>query len=409
MGKDGDSVIVGAGQSGAWTATTLRDEGYVGRVVLIGDESHVPYERPPLSKGLLAGNQDAESCWIRPADHYAGAGIELRLHRGVETIDRANKELHLSDGETIGYGRLVLAMGARPRRLMAPGSDLPAIHYLRTIDDSLMLKRGLAAGTRILLIGGGYIGLEVAATAVELGCHVTVIEALPEILARAMPPELSREIARRHRQNGVVIETGVTVEAFEESNGALRINCTGGRTFEADVVVVGIGAIPNDAIVEAAGIRCDDGIVVDEFGRTSDDSIFAAGDVTRHFNPVLGRHIRLESWQNAQNQAIATARNLRGSEVPYAEVPWFWSNQFDMNIQAVGLPVIWDQVVFRGEAAAEKFSVFSLSQGIVVSAHAVNAPRDIRYARQLISGRKRPDPLELADPTVPLKQVTEKA
>lgn len=290
-------------------------------MVLIGDESHVPYEWPPLSKGLLAGKQKAASCCIKPNEHYAGAEIDLRLDRGVEIIDREKKELHLSDGEEIGYGRLVLATGTRPRRLTAPGSDLPTIHYLRTINDSLTLKQQLSEGTRISLIGGGYIGLEVAATAMELGCHTTVIEALPEILAPAMPVELSREIANRHRQRDATIETGVAVGSFEESHDAIRINCACGRAFDADVVVVGIGAVPNTEIAETSGLRCDDGIVVDEFGRISDGSIFAAGDVTRHLNPVLGRNIRLESWQNAQNQAISTARNMLGREEPYAEVP----------------------------------------------------------------------------------------
>lgn len=405
MGSGGDIVIVGAGQAGAWAATTFRDEGYDGRVVLIGDEPHIPYERPPLSKGLLAGTQEIDTCWIKPIDHYAVAEIELWLNRSVETIHREKKEVRLSDGERIEYDRLVLATGTRPRQLTVPGSDMPAIHYLRTIDDSLASKKRLIPGTRVSLIGGGYIGLEVAATAVELGCHVTVIEALLEILTRAMPPELSRVIADRHRRRGVIIETNLAVEEFEEFQGDIRINCTGGRAFDTDLVVVGIGVVANAEIAETAGIRCNDGVIVDEFGRTSETSVFAVGDVTRHFNPLLGRRIRLESWQNAQNQAIVIARNMLGSNKPYAEIPWFWSNQFDMNIQSVGHPETWDQVVFRGEATGDQFSVFSLLDGVVVSAHAINAPRDIRYARQMVADRTRPDLRHLADLDVPLKQL----
>ena len=407
MRSDAGVVIVGGGQAGAWAAATLRDEGFDGRVVLVGEEAHIPYERPPLSKAVLSGAQGAESCAVKPADFYGERNIELRLGCRAGALDRERRRLELTDGESLRYEQLVLATGARPRRLALPGSELAGIHYLRTLDDSLALRARLRPDTRVVLIGGGYIGLEVAATAATLGCQVTVVEALPEILARTMPAALSRVIAERHREKGVVIETGLKTEGFEDGGGFVLVRFADGRSVEADVVVVGIGIVPNAEIAEAAGIACDDGILVDEYGCTSDPAVFAAGDATRHHNPLLGRLVRLESWQNAQNQAIATARNLLAKAAPYAEIPWFWSDQFDMNIQAVGLAETWDQVAFRGAVEGGRFTVFCLSEGVLVAAYAVNAARDIRFARQMIADQRRPAPERLSDPDFPLKRLAQ--
>ena len=398
-------VVVGAGQAGAWVAATLRDEGFDGRVVLAGEEAHEPYERPPLSKALLAGTKDAASCAVKPPGFYAERDIELRLGCPVRAIERERKALLLGDGGTLDYDRLVLATGARPRSLPVPGAELPGVHMLRTLDDALALRDALRPGARVCLIGGGYIGLEIAATATALGCRATVVEALPALLSRAMPPELSRIVAARHRARGVAIETGFRTAEIAAEGTALRVAAEDGRAVEAEAVVVGIGIVPNAELAEAAGIACDDGILVDAFGRTSDPAVFAAGDATRHENPLLGRRVRLESWQNAQNQGIAVARGLLGGTAPYAEVPWFWSDQFDMNIQAVGLAEAWDQVVLRGEPEGEQLSVYCLRAGAVVSATAINAARDIRYARQMIAAGAMPAPEDLANPEVPLKQL----
>ena len=398
-------VVVGAGQAGAWVAAILRDEGFDGRVVLVGEEAHEPYERPPLSKALLAGTKDAASCAVKPHGFYAERDIELRLGCPVRAIERERKALVLDDGATLEYDRLVLATGARARSLPVPGAERPGVHLLRTLDDALALRDALTPGARICLIGGGYIGLEIAATATALGCRATVVEALPALLSRAMPPELSRIVAARHRARGVAIETGFRTAEIAAEGTALRVAAEDGRAVEAEAVVVGIGIVPNAELAEAAGIACDDGILVDAFGRTSDPAVFAAGDATRHENPLLGRRVRLESWQNAQNQGIAVARGLLGGTAPYAEVPWFWSDQFDMNIQAVGLAEAWDQVVLRGEPEGEQLSVYCLQAGALVSATAINAARDIRYARQMIAAGAMPAPEDLANPEVPLKQL----
>ncbi|WP_299616671.1 NAD(P)/FAD-dependent oxidoreductase [Pelagibius sp.] len=401
----GSIVVVGAGQAGAWVASTLRDEGYDGRLVLLGDEPESPYERPPLSKDFLAGTRDAASCAVKPEGFYAERSIDLRLGCRVRAIDRARKAVVAADGETFAYDALVLATGARPRLLPVPGADLPGVCYLRTMADSAALRERLRPGLRICLIGGGYIGLEIAATATALGCQATVVEALPEVLARTMPAELSRVVVGRHRARGVTVETAFKTSEIVESGGALSVISQDGRAVAADLVVIGIGILPNVELAEAAGLDCDNGILVDAFGRSSDPAIYAAGDVTCHHNPLLGRSIRLESWQNAQNQGIAIARAILGNGAPYAEVPWFWSDQFDMNIQAVGAAETWDAVVMRGDPEGNSFAVFCLSEGVLVSAYAVNAPRDVRFARQMIAKGAQPCPEQLADPAVALKML----
>ena len=402
-GSPGSVVVVGAGQAGAWVVSTLRDEGYDGRLVLLGDEPEAPYERPPLSKDFLAGTRDAASCAVKPEGFYAERSIDLRLGCRVRSIDRARKEVVAAGGETFAYDSLVLATGARPRLLPVPGAELPGVCYLRTMADSAALRERLRQGLRVCLIGGGYIGLEIASTATALGCQATVVEALPEVLARTMPAELSRVIVGRHRARGVAVETAFKTAEIVESGGALSVVSQDGRAVAAELVVIGIGILPNVELAEAAGLDCDNGIPVDAFGRSSDPAIYAAGDVTCHHNPLLGRSIRLESWQNAQNQGIAVARAILGNGAPYAEVPWFWSDQFDMNIQAVGAAEAWDAVVIRGDPEGDSFAVFCLSEGVLVSAYAVNAPRDLRFARQMIAKGARPRPEHLADPAVALK------
>lgn len=401
--KDQAIVVAGAGQAGAWAAATLRQEGFEGPLVLVGEEVHSPYERPPLSKSLLAGSREAAACAVQPDAFYGQQGIELRLGCRVERIDRDARRLHLSDGDSLSYRTLILATGARARVLAIPNADGQAVCYLRTMEDALAIRPYLRQGARLALIGGGYIGLEVAATAASLGCQVTVIEAQPDILARTMPCELGRHIAARHRERGVRIETGRRIDRIELACGMASLTLDDGEIVTADLIVAGVGAAPNSELAEIAGIQCDDGVVTDEFGRTSDPSVFAAGDVTRHYNPLIGRHIRLESWQNAQNQAIAVARNALGAETPYAEIPWFWSDQYEMNIQAVGHADQWDDVIIRSDGVGSKLLVFCLAKGVMVSAFAINSARDIRYARKLIAARAEPDRDALADNEVPLK------
>ncbi len=396
-------VVIGAGQAGGRAAEAMRAAGFAGRIVVVGAENHVPYERPPLSKRVLTGEDGPETTHLHDAAFYRENAIELRLGTRATAIDCAAKRVDLSDGDALAYDKLLIATGAAVRRLAVPGSELEGIHYLRTIEDSLAIRARLGADAGVVIVGGGYIGLEVAAAARSRGCRVTVLEMEDVPMSRVVAPEIGRFFADVHRERGVDVRTGVTVGGFEGSGRVERVVCRDGTVFLADVVAAGIGIIPDTALAEAAGLAVDDGIVVDAYGQTSDTSVFAAGDVANHPTPPAGRRVRLESWQNAQNQAIAVARAMCGTRAPYAEVPWVWSDQYDLNLQMVGVPERWDRLVFRGEVAQRAFSVFYLNEGAVVAANAVNAPRDVRYARKMIEEGSRVEPAALADRDVPLR------
>ncbi len=396
-------LIIGAGQAGGRAAETMRAEGFDGRIVLVGEEAHVPYERPPLSKQLLIGEAGPERAFLHDAAFYREQRIELRLGVRAEALDRQAGRVRLSDGEALAYDKLLLATGSRVRKLDVPGAELEGIHYLRRLDDSLAIRDGLAPGTRLVVVGAGYIGLEVAAAARARGCRVRVLEYAEVPMSRQVAPEIGRYLAQLHRAEGVEIATGVAVTGFAGSGRVRGVLCADGSEVAADLVVVGVGVAPATALAQAAELEVDDGIVVDELGCTADEHIFAAGDVTNHPNPLLGRRLRLESWQNAQNQAVAVARAMCGRDEPYAEVPWFWSDQFGLNLQMVGLPERWDRLVYRGAMAEHKFTAFYLADGAVVAANAFNSGRDIRPARQLIAKGRQVDAERLADPATPLK------
>lgn len=396
-------VVIGAGQAGGRAVEAMRAEGFAGRIVLLGAESHVPYERPPLSKQLLAGDDGPERTYLHGWAFYREHDIDLRLGTRAVALDREARSVRLSGGDTLVYDQLLLTTGARVRRLTIPGAELPGIYYLREIGDSLAIRGRLVEGAALVVVGGGYIGLEVTAAARSRGCRVTVLEMEPVVMSRVVAPEIGRFYEDVHRERGVDIRTGVAVEGFEGDGRVERVACSGGVTIPADFVVVGVGIGAATDLAEKAGIMVDNGIVVDEYGRTSDPDIYAAGDVSNHPNPLLGRRLRLESWQNAQNQAIAVARNMCGKTEPYAEVPWFWSDQYDLNLQMVGLADQWDRLVLRGDMASHKFAAFYLRDGVIVAANAVNGPRDVRFARKLIEQRARPDADGLANPDTPLK------
>jgi 3-phenylpropionate/trans-cinnamate dioxygenase ferredoxin reductase subunit len=398
-------VILGAGQAGGWAAQTLRAEGFDGRITLVGDEAWPPYERPPLSKRLLAGDEGPEIAFLRDQGFYREHDVELRLGCRALALDRGGKRVTLDDGDTLPYDRLLLATGARVRRLALPGADLEGIHYLRTIDDALALRAGLASGAALVIVGAGYIGLEVAAAARGRGCRVTVIEMQDRPLSRVVAPEISSFLAEVHREQGVAILTGTGVTAFEGTGRVERIVCTDGSTHDADLVVIGVGIAPEQTLAVESGLDADDGVLVDQYGRTSDQAIYAAGDVANRPAPATGRRLRLESWQNAQNQAVAAARAMLGKGEPYDEIPWFWSDQYDLNLQIVGAPAAWDRVILRGDPGERRFVAFYLRDEVVVCANAVNSPRELRFARRLIEQGK-PVPAEaLADPDVPLKSL----
>jgi NADPH-dependent 2,4-dienoyl-CoA reductase/sulfur reductase-like enzyme len=398
-------VVVGAGHAGGCATHALRGAGFAGRITVIGNESHPPYERPPLSKELLAGAIPVEKTYLRPLEWYASSNIDLRLGAGVVAVDRTAQRLRLSGGADLPYDAVLLATGARARMLPFIDCADPRVFYVRDIKDSLALRAWLQPGVRLAVIGAGFIGLEVAATARKAGCAVTVIELAGQPLARVAPPDVGAYVAGLHRRNGVDLRLNSAVQSVDTTGPCCLLQTTDGGAIEADIIVIGIGAVPNAEIAADAGLATDDGIVVDQFGRTSDPHIFAAGDVTRHFNPILGRAIRLEAWQNAQNQAIAVAKVMAGGSEPYAEVPWLWTDQYDMNMQVAGAPLAWDRIVYRGEVSGRSFLAFQLHDGKVVGCIGVNAGRDMRFARMLIASGKAVDSDVLADSQSKLQEL----
>ena len=401
--SDPGIVVIGAGQAGGWAAKTLRDEGFEGAITVIGEESYPPYERPPLSKEVLVGKEPAESSYLWPEGSFDDWGIGLRTGIEATAIDRGAKTVALSDGGTIPYDKLLIATGGRVRKLPIEGAELDGVHYLRGIDDSAAIRADLGEGARLVVIGGGWIGLEVAAAARMLGAEVAVVEALDMLCARALTPDMAAYLLEVHRGRGVDVRLATTIEALTGEGRVSGARLSGGETLPATAAVIGIGIVPNVELAEAAGLGVDNGIRVDAFCRTSDPDIFAAGDVTNHPNDLLGRNIRLESWENAQNQGIAAAKAMLGSETPYCEIPWFWSDQYDVNIQLVGLPTGFDETVTRGDRAEDRFVEFYMKSGRIDGAAAINNPRDIRFAKRLMQAQKTVDPAALADPAVKLQ------
>jgi 3-phenylpropionate/trans-cinnamate dioxygenase ferredoxin reductase subunit len=394
-------VIIGGGQAGAQAAATLRAEGYAGALTLVGEEPFPPYQRPPLSKAYLAGDFARERLFLKPDSFYAESQCELRLSVAAVAIDRKAKTVRLSDGGTLAYDRLLLATGARVRKLPVPGADLPGVYYLRGIADVDALRQHFQAGARFAVVGGGYIGLEVAAVALKHGLKVTVIEAADRVMVRAASPQISAFYEMVHRHEGVEFVLGAFAEGFEGSTRVEAVQTNLGRV-PADFVLAGIGIVPNDELAQDAAIVCDNGISVDEFGATSDPDIFAAGDCTSH--PCFyGNRVRLESVQNAIDQAKHAALAMVGKATPYREVPWFWSDQYDLKLQIAGLARPGDQTVLRGDSVTRKFSVFHLRDGIVVAVEAVNQPLDYIIGRKLIAARASIAPERLANTSVPVK------
>ena len=398
-------VIVGAGQAGGWAAKTLRSEGFTGRIMLVGDEAHPPHERPPLSKAVLAGAATPETTHLFKADDLAKLDLDFRSGTRVTVIDRAAHTITLESGEAAAYATLILCTGSRVRPLGVPGADASTVHYLRTVDDSLALQARLVAGRHLIVIGGGWIGLEVAATARKRGLDVTIIETLDRLCARALPPEVSEHLLALHTGHGVAVRLGVGVSGIETSGDGIAVVLADGSRMAGDGVVVGIGVIPNTELAVAAGLVVDNGIVVDHAGRTIDPAIFAAGDCTNLPLACLSRRVRLESWANAQNQAIVAAKAALGHDVQYDELPWFWSDQYDMNLQMLGCPARWPDSVVRGDPASSAFSRFYLDDGHLSAIISINAPRDLRAARKLLQTRKPVNPEDLANPAVQLQRL----
>ncbi|WP_020661104.1 NAD(P)/FAD-dependent oxidoreductase [Amycolatopsis benzoatilytica] len=391
-------VIIGAGLAGAKGAEALRDKGFDGRIVLVGDEEHLPYERPPLSKDYLAGNIARDSLYVHDATWYAEQNIELRTGVRATGLDRAAHQVKLSDGTSLGYAKLLLATGASPRRL--PGAN--GVHYLRRVEDSDWLKGLFTTASSLVVIGAGWIGLETAAAARHAGLDVTVVEALPQPLLPALGREVAAVFADLHLQHGVDLHLGVQVDQVERGK---RVKLADGTVLEADAVVAGIGAQPNTGLAWGCGLRADNGLLVDASLRTSDPDIFAAGDVANAYHPLLGRHLRVEHWANALNQPEVAAAGMLGKNDVYDELPYFYTDQYDLGMEFLGTVEGYDRVVFRGDVPGREFIAFWLKDNRVLAGMNVNVWEVTEPVKALIHSRRPIDPARLADPEVPLDRI----
>lgn len=401
-------VIAGAGQAAAQAVISLRHGGYGGDIILAGEEPYLPYQRPPLSKKFLAGETELERLHLRPGQFYEDNHVDVRLGVRVESIDRGRRTVSIG-GHTTRYGKLILATGSHVRRVPVPGQDLPQVHYLRTIDDVRGIQAGFQPGRRLVVIGGGYVGLEVAAVAVTAGLEVTVVEIADRVMARAVAPPISHFYLQAHQGAGVrfCLETGIT--AIRACGDGLMLKCTTGAGLAADLVVVGVGILPTTQLAEMAGLECNDGIVVDEFCRTSDPDIYAAGDCSNHPNRLLGRRLRLESVHNATEQGRTAALHILGRAEPYAQIPWFWSDQYDLKLQMAGIATGHTTMVLRGEPASRSFAAFYFAGERLISVHAINSPREFMLSKKLIADGARLDPGAVADTAVPFRTLAESA
>ncbi len=391
-------IIIGAGHAAGQAAASLRQKGFAGRIVMVGDEAYVPYQRPPLSKAFLAGDLKLERLFFKPEKFWPEHNVETRLSTRVESIDREAKTVTVTDGETLGFDKLLLATGSRARELHIPGHHLNGVHYLRTITDVEAIRPAFKAGSRLVIVGGGYIGLEVAAVGRKNGLDVTVLETESRVMNRVVATEISNFFQQMHTDEGVKLELGRRVQEIRGNEKIEAVVCSDGFAVPADICIIGIGIIPNTELAEAAGIKCSNGIVVDKYCQTSDPHIYAAGDCTRHHNPLLGRHLRLESVHNAIEQGKTMAASVCGEAIAYAQVPWFWSDQYDVKLQIAGLTEGYGQFVMRGDPAARSFAAFYLQDGKLLAVDAINSPREFMLGKKLIAAGAKFSLDELADP-----------
>lgn len=400
-------VIVGAGHAGGSAAGFLRQYGFEGPITLVGDEPIAPYQRPPLSKAWLKGEADAESLALKPLEFYGEHKIDFRPNARAVKLERSARLVHLADGSTVSYDILVIATGARAIALPIPGADLAGVMFLRTAADAEQLKAAVGPGKTLAVVGGGYIGLEVAASGRALGAEVVVLEREERVLARVACKALSDFFTDYHQKHGVKFELGCSVAGFEGRDGQVAgVTLADGRTIACDAVVVGVGATPNDEIAKDAGLDCARGVVVDLEARTSDPKVFAIGDVTHRPMPIYdGRMFRMESVPNALEQAKQAASAITGRPAPAGEVPWQWSDQYDLKLQIAGYAFDVDEIVIRGDPATGKFAVFHLKGNQLQSVEAINAPPEFMMGKMLIGNRKPVDKTKLADPSISMKEV----
>ncbi len=399
-------VIVGAGQAGAQAAMSLRQWGYAGSLQMIGEETALPYQRPPLSKAFLKGDLPEDRLSFKPASWYQDNRVEMLLGNPVVSIDRSARRVHLSAGGTLDYDALILATGSRPRKLPAPGADLENVHELRTIADVERLRPQMITGRRIVIVGAGYIGLEAAAVSRQLGLEVTVLEMAPRVLARVTSPLMSEFYAGEHRAQGVDIRTGAQLQAILGTNGAVSgVRLSDGEELQADLVLVGIGILPNEELAAQAGLPCKSGILVDRDARTADPHVFACGDCARRPLVHYGRDGRLESVHNAIEQGRLAAAAICGRPRPAEEAPWFWSDQYDLKLQIAGLSEGFEQVCVRGDPQARKFAVFYLKHKRIIAVDAVNSAPEFLASKRLIVSGAGIDAQRLTDMSVSMKEI----
>ncbi len=398
-------VIVGASVAGERAAETLRQEGFDGRIVLVGAEPDRPYERPPLSKNVLRDEAGEEKVFLRPVEYYAEQAIELRLGVRATGLRAADRVVLLDDGEELRYDKLLIATGACVRPLVVPGVDLPGSYYLRTLRDARAIRAATRSAGRVVVVGAGFIGAEVAASCRMQGLGVTVLELLPVPLQRALGDEVGRIYGEIHRDHGVDLRLGESVAEFRGAGRLEEVRTTSGGSIACDVAVIGVGVMPDVNWLEGSGLELRNGVVVDEHTRTNVPDVFAAGDVANWWHPTLGERLRVEHYENAQNQGVAAAKAMLGQAEPYAPVPYFWSDQYDLTLQYVGHASGQDEVVFRGDVASRRFLAFYLRDGRLRAALGINRFRDVTAARRLIRDNVPVTVAELADEQVDLRRL----
>ena len=398
-------VIVGGGQSAAQCVLTLKRNDFKNQITLISEEKHIPYQRPPLSKEYLSDEVTLERVYMKSKEFYDQNNVEIISSTKVISIDRNKKSLTLSNTENLQYENLVLATGSRVRKLEVEGSHLSNINYLRTIEEADQLKKYFKLGKKLVVIGAGYIGLEVAAAAIKKGLGVTVIEMDDRVMNRTVDPIISKYFDSLHRSKGAEIILNAALERFEGRKEVEKVICSNGKILEADGVVVGVGIIPNQEIAKSAGLKCNNGIVVDKFGRTEDPFIFACGDCTNHPNPSLNKNLRLESVHNALEQAKTVAFSLIGKPEKYDQIPWFWSDQYEEKLQIVGLSGDHDEIVTRGSMAERNFMLFFLKKGELIAINSVNNPKEFLISKKLVANKLKISSDVLCDQSTDLKNL----
>jgi len=398
-------VIVGAGHAAGQVVASLRQKKYDGKIVLIGDEEHYPYQRPPLSKKFLAGKIPAERLYVKPPAFYDHPDIDVHLNTRITNIDPPGKVVTDSNAQEYGYDDLVIATGARVRKLELPGSGLAGVHYLRNIQDVTALQKDMQSGARLVIVGAGYIGLEVAAVAAGKGLQVTVVEMEARVMSRVVSEQVSNFYQSEHRKHGVDLRLSTGLSGFSGRDAVAEVTLSGDVAIAADLVLVGVGVIPNVELAEDAGLHVDNGIRVDEYCRTSAENIYAVGDCTNHPNRLLQRQLRLESVHNALEQAKTAAGNICGDELQYAQVPWFWSDQYDLKLQIAGISQGYDRTVLRGDPATRAFSCLYLREGQLIAIDSINTPRDFMQSKALIGNRAVISPAMLANTDFALKDM----